>query len=44
MTLEGTPSIVTPSGISELNFLDEADTVNALIPELKSVASRPSWY
>jgi 5'-nucleotidase len=35
MTLEGTPNIVTPSGISELNFLDEADTVNALIPELK---------
>ncbi|HEU0293833.1 MAG TPA: bifunctional metallophosphatase/5'-nucleotidase [Anaerolineales bacterium] len=35
MTLEGTPSIVTPSGIAELNFLDEADTVNALIPELK---------
>lgn len=36
MTLEGTPLIVTPSGISDLNFLDEADTVNALIPELKS--------
>ncbi|MDP1544712.1 MAG: bifunctional metallophosphatase/5'-nucleotidase [Anaerolineales bacterium] len=35
MTLEGTPSIVTPSGIADLNFLDEADTVNALIPELK---------
>ena len=35
MTLEGTPSIVTPSGISMLNFHDEADTVNALIPELK---------
>jgi 5'-nucleotidase len=35
MTLEGTPSIVTPSGIAELNFKDEADTVNALIPELK---------
>jgi 5'-nucleotidase len=35
MTLEGTPLIVTPSGISDLNFLDEADTVNALIPELK---------
>ncbi|HSO13251.1 MAG TPA: bifunctional metallophosphatase/5'-nucleotidase [Anaerolineales bacterium] len=35
MTLEGTPSIVTPSGISMLNFYDEADTVNALIPELK---------
>ncbi|OGO37547.1 MAG: bifunctional metallophosphatase/5'-nucleotidase [Chloroflexi bacterium RBG_16_57_11] len=36
MTLEGTPSIVTPSGISDLNFLDEADTVNALVPELKN--------
>ena len=35
MTLEGTPSIVTPSGISMLDFNDEADTVNALIPELK---------
>jgi 5'-nucleotidase len=35
MTLEGTPSIVTPSGISELNFLDEAETVNALVPHLK---------
>lgn len=35
MTLEGTPSIVTPSGISMLNFKDEADTVNALVPELK---------
>jgi 5'-nucleotidase len=35
MTLEGTPLIVTPSGISDLDFLDEADTVNALIPELK---------
>jgi 2',3'-cyclic-nucleotide 2'-phosphodiesterase (5'-nucleotidase family)/predicted AlkP superfamily phosphohydrolase/phosphomutase len=36
MTLEGTPTIVTPAGISHLNFLDEADTVNALVPELKS--------
>jgi 5'-nucleotidase len=36
MTLEGTPLIVTPSGISDLNFLDEADTVNALIPQLKA--------
>ena len=26
MTLEGTPTIVTPSGIVDLNFLDEADT------------------
>lgn len=36
MTLEGTPLIVTPSGISDLNFLDEADTVNALVPQLKA--------
>ena len=35
MTLEGTPTIVTPSGIVDLDFLDEADTVNALVPELK---------
>lgn len=36
MTLKGTPSIVTPSGISTLEFKDEADTVNALIPKLKA--------
>jgi len=35
MTLKGTPSIVTPSGIQDVNFLDEADTVNALVPKLK---------
>lgn len=35
MTLEDTPSIVTPSGVAGLDFLDEADTVNALIPELQ---------
>jgi 5'-nucleotidase len=34
MTLEGTPSIVSPSGVAGFRFLDEADTVNALIPEL----------
>ena len=36
MTLEGTPNIVSPSGIASVNFLDEAQTVNALVPELKS--------
>ena len=36
MTLEGTPSIVTPSGVAGLQFLDEATTVNALVPELKA--------
>lgn len=35
MTLEGTPTIVTPSGVAGLDFLDEADTVNALVPKLK---------
>ena len=35
MTLEGTPTIVTPSGVAGLNFLDEAETVNALVPELQ---------
>ncbi len=35
MTLEGTPSIVSPAGISHVDFLDEADTVNALVPVLK---------
>ena len=36
MTLEGTPTIVTPSGVAGLKFLDEADTVNALVPQLKA--------
>ncbi len=36
MTLKGTPSIVTPSGVAGLTFKDEADTANALIPVLKA--------
>ena len=35
MTLEGTPQIVTPAGISTVDFFDEADSVNALVPVLK---------
>lgn len=35
MTLKNTPEIVTPSGVAGLSFKDEADTVNALVPELK---------
>ena len=35
MTLEGTPTIVTPSGVYGLTFVDEVDTVNALVPELQ---------
>jgi len=34
MTLKGTPGIVSPAGVKGLEFHDEADTVNALIPEL----------
>jgi 5'-nucleotidase len=34
MTLEGTPTIVSPDGVAGFDFLDEADTVNALVPEL----------
>ncbi len=36
LTLKGTESIVSPAGITDLEFKDEADTVNALIPELKA--------
>jgi len=35
-TLQGTPLIVTPTGVAGLNFLDEADTVNALVPRLRA--------
>ena len=35
MTLEGTPSIVTPSGVAGVSFADEVDTVNALVPMLQ---------
>lgn len=31
-----TPTIVTPSGVAGLDFLDEADSVNALVPELRA--------
>ncbi|QAT88217.1 5'-nucleotidase [Corallococcus coralloides] len=36
MTLEGTPNIVTPTGIRGLEFKDEVETVNALVPELQA--------
>jgi len=35
MTLEGTPTIVTPSGVAGLTFNDEVETVNALVPMLQ---------
>ncbi len=36
MTLEGTPDIVSPSGIRNLRFLDEAETANKYARELRS--------
>jgi 5'-nucleotidase len=35
LTLEGTPLIVTPSGVAGLEFRDEIQTVNALVKKLK---------
>lgn len=35
MTLEATPSLVSPQGIQGLSFGDEAETVNKLVPELE---------
>jgi 5'-nucleotidase len=36
MTLKGTPGIVSPAGVAGLEFRDEADTVNALVPRLRA--------
>jgi len=36
MTLRATPTIVTPVGVAGLEFRDEAETVNALVPVLKA--------
>jgi len=36
LTLKGTPGLVSPVGVAGLEFRDEADTVNALVPELKA--------
>jgi len=36
LTLKGTANIVSPVGIAGLEFRDEAETVNALIPELRA--------
>lgn len=36
LTLKGTPDIISPAAAAGLEFRDEADTVNALVPELKA--------
>jgi 5'-nucleotidase len=35
MTLEDTPTIVSKAGITEVDFRDEVETANALVPKLK---------
>jgi len=35
LTTKVTPTIVSPSGISMVDFLDEVETVNALVPKLR---------
>ena len=36
LTLKATPDIVSPRGVADLEFRDEAETVNALVPKLKA--------
>ncbi len=36
LTLKSTSEIISPASAAELEFRDEADTVNALVPELKA--------
>lgn len=36
LTLQGTASLVSPGGIKGLTFANEADTINALVPDLKA--------
>jgi 5'-nucleotidase len=38
--LEATPTIVTPSGVAGLKFLDEADAANSYVPELAALGVR----
>ena len=34
--LKETPTIVTPSGVAGVKFLDEADAINAVVPEIQA--------
>jgi len=38
--LKETPSIVTPTGVAGLSFVDEADAINAHVPELRKMGVR----
>jgi 5'-nucleotidase len=39
MTLKGTKQLVTPSGVQDVTFTDEAETANALVPKLKAAGA-----
>ena len=39
MTLKGTGAIVTPAGVAGVHFTDEAETANALVPQLKAAGA-----
>ena len=39
MTLKSTGTLVTPAGVAGLHFKDEAETANALVPELKAAGA-----
>ncbi len=36
LTLAETPTIVSPGGVADLSFTDEAATINALVPQLRA--------
>lgn len=36
LTLKATPLVVNPSGVTGVEFRDEAETVNALVPQIKA--------
>lgn len=36
LTLKGTPALVSPDGITDLTFGDEAEAINAAVPRLKA--------
>lgn len=36
LTLEGTPAVTTAAGVAGLTFHDEAETINALVPEIRA--------
>jgi 5'-nucleotidase len=39
LTLEGTPAIVDRAGIADLEFADEAESINALVPTLRAAGA-----